>query len=61
MYLGAMVLKEVVDSAEMYPISGLFNFRSYFDDVDAYYHQSNTNDLGISTGWRSLNCLYNVR
>ncbi|KAJ0082243.1 hypothetical protein Patl1_11544 [Pistacia atlantica] len=39
MYLGPQVLKEVIENAELYPISGLYNFRDYFDEIDAYYYQ----------------------
>lgn len=60
MYLGPGALKEVVDNAELYPIKGLFNFRDYFDEIDAYYHRTSGDEFGISTGWRALNELYNV-
>lgn len=60
MYLGPDVLKEVIGNAELYPISGLFNFRDYFDEIDAYYHRTLGYETGASTGWRSLNELYNV-
>lgn len=60
MFLGPDVLKEVIENAELYPIRGLFNFRNYFDEIDAYYHQTLGYELGVSTGWRALNELYNV-
>lgn len=60
MYLGADVLKEVIENAELYPIRGLFNFRNYFDEIDAYYHRTHGSEFGLPTGWRSLNELYNV-
>ncbi|KAK9267244.1 hypothetical protein L1049_009666 [Liquidambar formosana] len=60
MYLGAEVLKEVIENAELYPIRGLFNFKDYFDEIDAYYHQTLGYEFGVSTGWKSLNELYNV-
>lgn len=60
MYLGPDALKEVVENAELYPIMGLFNFRDYFDEIDAYYHRTNGDEFGTSTGWRALNELYNV-
>ncbi|KAK7329649.1 hypothetical protein VNO77_23821 [Canavalia gladiata] len=60
MYLGPDALKEVVDNAELYPIRGLFNFRDYFDEIDAYYHRTLGYDIGITTGWNNLNELYNV-
>jgi len=61
MYLGPDALKEAIENAELYPIRGLFNFRDYFDEIDAYYHRTLGYDIGISTGWNNLNDLYNVR
>lgn len=61
MYLGADALKEVIENAELYPIRGLFNFRDYFDEIDAYYHRTLGYEFGVSTGWSNLNGLYNVR
>lgn len=60
MYLGPDVLKEVIENAEIYPIQGLFNFSHYFNEIDAYYHHTLGFELGVSTGWRGLNGLYNV-
>lgn len=60
MFLGADVLKEVIENAELYPIRGLFNFRNYFDEIDAYYHRTLGYEFGLPTGWRSLDELYNV-
>ncbi|XP_065847285.1 twinkle homolog protein, chloroplastic/mitochondrial isoform X2 [Euphorbia lathyris] len=60
MFLGPTALREVVQCAELYPIRGLFNFRDYFDEIDAYYYRTLGHELGVSTGWRSLNELYNV-
>ncbi|XP_015577268.2 twinkle homolog protein, chloroplastic/mitochondrial [Ricinus communis] len=60
MYLGPTALREVIDNAELYPISGLFNFMEYFDEIDAYYHRTLGLEYGASTGWSSLDGLYNV-
>ncbi|KAL6567229.1 hypothetical protein OROGR_000897 [Orobanche gracilis] len=60
MYMGPDALRDVVDNAELYPIRGLFNFKDYNDEIDDYYHQSLGFELGVSTGWRALNDLYNV-
>ncbi|KAF5936591.1 hypothetical protein HYC85_024097 [Camellia sinensis] len=60
MYMGPTILKEVIESAELYPIKGLFNFRDYFDEIDAYYYRTLGYELGVSTGWRGLNEIYNV-
>eukprot|EP00261_Vitis_vinifera_P037005 XP_019078248.1 PREDICTED: primase homolog protein isoform X2 [Vitis vinifera] len=60
MYLGPDVLKKVIENAEVYPIQGLFNFSHYFNEIDAYYHHTLGFELGVSTGWRGLNGLYNA-
>ena len=60
MFLGPGVLREVIENAELYPIRGLFNFKNFFVDIDAYYHQTLGYELGVSTGWRALDQLYNV-
>ncbi|KAJ0791443.1 putative DNA helicase [Helianthus annuus] len=60
MFMGPAVLREVIESAELYPIKGLLNFRDYFSEIDAYYHQTLGTELGISTGWKALDDLYNV-
>ncbi|XP_057428640.1 twinkle homolog protein, chloroplastic/mitochondrial [Lotus japonicus] len=60
MYLGPEALREVIENAELFPIRGLFNFRDYFDEIDAYYHRTQGYDIGLSTGWNNLNELYNV-
>ncbi|KAK8581374.1 hypothetical protein V6N13_144403 [Hibiscus sabdariffa] len=60
MYLGPSALKDVIETAELYPIIGLFNFRDFFDEIDQYYHRTRGYELGVSTGWRTLDNLYNV-
>ncbi|KAL0352746.1 UNVERIFIED_CONTAM: Twinkleprotein, chloroplastic/mitochondrial [Sesamum angustifolium] len=57
---GSWPVREVIENAELYPIRGLFNFKDYFNEIDDYYHQSLGFELGVSTGWRALNELYNV-
>ncbi|KAF3942941.1 hypothetical protein CMV_030452, partial [Castanea mollissima] len=60
MFLGADVLKEVIDKAELFPIRGLFNFKNYFEEIDAYYNRTYGYEFGLPTGWRALNEFYNV-
>ncbi|KAL2524362.1 Twinkleprotein [Abeliophyllum distichum] len=60
MYMGPAALREVIENAELYPIKGLFNFKDYFQEIDQYYHKTLGYELGVSTGWRALNELYNV-
>lgn len=60
MYSGPEALKEVIENAELYPIRGLFSFRDYFDEINAYYHRTLGYEFGVSTGWGVLDNLYNV-
>ncbi|KAM7276644.1 hypothetical protein ACFE04_018510 [Oxalis oulophora] len=60
MFKGPNALREVIENAELYPIRGLFNFEDFFDEIDAYYHGTLAYSFGVSTGWKSLNDLYNV-
>ncbi|CAL9075667.1 unnamed protein product [Musa textilis] len=60
MLYGPDALKKVIENSELYPIRGLFQFSDFFHEVDAYYHQSHGFELGVSTGWRALDELYNV-
>ncbi|XP_050223566.1 twinkle homolog protein, chloroplastic/mitochondrial [Mercurialis annua] len=60
MYLGPAALREVIANAELYPIRGLFNFKDYFNEIDAFYYRTAGLECGASTGWRSLDGLYNV-
>ncbi|XP_068654286.1 twinkle homolog protein, chloroplastic/mitochondrial-like [Aristolochia californica] len=60
MYLGQNALKEVIESAELYPVRGLFQFDHYFDEIDSYYTRSSGYEMGASSGWKSLDELYKV-
>ncbi|KAI3954942.1 hypothetical protein MKW92_045028 [Papaver armeniacum] len=60
MCLGSHALRKVIDQAELYPIRGLFTFRDFFDEIDAYYHCSMGYELGVSTGWRGLDDFYKI-
>lgn len=61
MYLGPDALKKAIDDAEFYPIQGLFHFSDYFHEIDAYYRQHYGYELGVSTGWKSVDEFYKVR
>ena len=50
MFLGTDVLKEVIDNAELFPICGLFNFKNFFDEIDAYYNCTYGYEFGLPTG-----------
>lgn len=60
MFMGPEVLREVIENAELYPIKGLFGFKDFFDEINSYYYQRSGYQLGVSTGWKSLNDFYNV-
>ena len=49
---GADVLRECIDNAEPYPITGLHTVLDYADDTAALYRDGRKR--GLSTGWRSL-------
>lgn len=61
MFMGPSVLREVIECAELCPIKGLFSFSNYFGEIDAYYHQTLGAEIGVSTGWKAMDDLYNVR
>ncbi|PKU72868.1 Twinkle like protein, chloroplastic/mitochondrial [Dendrobium catenatum] len=44
----------------MFPIRGLLNFSNFFPDITDYYHCIQGFELGVSTGWRALDDLYNI-
>ncbi|KAL6583931.1 hypothetical protein OROMI_003220 [Orobanche minor] len=53
MHMGRDALRDVIDTAELYPVRGLLNFKDYNDEIDDYYHQSLSFDIGFSTGWNA--------
>nr|CAB3468714.1 unnamed protein product [Digitaria exilis] len=61
MYLGPQALRKVIEDAELYPIRGLFAFRDFFPEIDNYYLGIHGDELGIRTGWESMDDLYKVR
>ncbi|KAM7505754.1 hypothetical protein LguiB_004658 [Lonicera macranthoides] len=58
---GPSALREVIENAELYPIQGLRDFKNYANEIEGYYHQIFGYELGVSTGWRALDDLYNAR
>lgn len=57
---GPHLLKEAILDAEPYPILGLFSFKDFFDEIDAYYDRTHGHEYGVSTGWKNLDNLYSV-
>ncbi|CAA7014244.1 unnamed protein product [Microthlaspi erraticum] len=60
MALGPQSLNEAVQNAEPYPIQGLFAFKDFFDEIDAFYHRTHGHEYGVSTGWNTLDNFYSV-
>ncbi|KAK8969185.1 hypothetical protein KSP40_PGU015121 [Platanthera guangdongensis] len=57
--LGKDALKEVIETAELFPIRGLFTFNSFFIEINEYYNCKGF-EMGLSTGWRALDDLYTI-
>ncbi|KAK3134342.1 hypothetical protein QOZ80_6AG0547870 [Eleusine coracana subsp. coracana] len=60
MFLGPQALRKVIEDAELYPIRGLFSFRDFFPEIDNYYIGIHGDELGICTGWQSMDDIYKV-
>ncbi|CAL5039912.1 unnamed protein product [Urochloa decumbens] len=60
MFLGPQALRKVIEEAELYPIRGLFAFKDFFPEIDNYYLGIHGDELGIRTGWKSMDDLYKV-
>jgi len=60
MFLGPQALRKVIEDAELYPIRGLFAFKDFFAEIDNYYLGISGDELGIRTGWKSMDDLYKV-
>ncbi|KAF0925758.1 hypothetical protein E2562_017315 [Oryza meyeriana var. granulata] len=60
MFLGPQTLKKVIEDAELYPIRGLFSFKDFFPEIDNYYLGIRGDELGVPTGWKSMDELYKV-
>lgn len=56
---GAEVLRQCLDNAVPFPISGVFSVDDLSDRIDALYE--NGLELGVSTGWDSVDEFYTVR
>jgi twinkle protein len=56
---GPEVLRECIEAAEPYPISGLHGVRDFVDDTIALYRDGRKR--GLSTGWNSLDELMTIR
>ncbi|KAF2928041.1 hypothetical protein DAI22_06g249300 [Oryza sativa Japonica Group] len=60
MFLGPQALRKVIEDAELYPIRGLFSFKDFFPEIDNYYLGIRGDELGVPTGWKSMDELYKV-
>ncbi|AQK81536.1 Twinkle homolog protein chloroplastic/mitochondrial [Zea mays] len=61
MFLGPQALRKVIEDAELYPIRGLFSFEQFFPEIDNYFLGIHGDELGIHTGWKSMDDLYKVK
>jgi hypothetical protein len=58
--LGPDGVRELIETAELYPIRGLFQFSNFFKELDDYYFLRLGDERGVSTGWRGLDDIYRV-
>src|SRR5204863_1940070 len=56
---GREVLRECIEAAEPFPITGLHNALDFTEDTLALYHEGRKR--GYSTGWRSLDDFLTIR
>ncbi|KAL3682193.1 hypothetical protein R1sor_000215 [Riccia sorocarpa] len=59
-YLGPEAVRNVIETSELYPIRGLFQFSQFFKEIDDYYHLRMGDERGVSTGWTGLDNIYRV-
>ncbi|KAH6558315.1 hypothetical protein KP509_1Z069600 [Ceratopteris richardii] len=57
---GPQALSDMIASAELFPIHGLFQFREYEKLIEDYYWERSGNEQGVSSGWKSLDPFYRV-
>lgn len=58
--LGKLALKQVIETAELFPIRGLFSFKNFFTEINDYYECNQGFEMGVSTGWKALDDFYNI-
>eukprot|EP00249_Psilotum_nudum_P007111 c20312_g1_i1 orf=569-2530(-) len=59
-YLGKQAICDMIQSAEPFPIRGLFRFSNFFKELDDYYYQGFGNESVMSTGWSGVDAFYRV-
>ncbi|KAK9834060.1 hypothetical protein WJX81_006707 [Elliptochloris bilobata] len=57
---GREELHRLVAAAEPYPIRGLFKISDFFEDIWASYAEQDSQEQGVSTGWKGLDPFYRV-
>ena len=50
----------LVGEAEAIPVAGLYGFDDYRNDILRYYNQDDASELGVTTGWMTLDPYYKV-
>lgn len=58
--LGPEAVKDLIKTAELFPIRGLFDFQQFFREIDDYFYLRLGDERGVSTGWRGLDDIYRV-
>eukprot|EP00891_Asterochloris_glomerata_P000826 jgi/Astpho2/826/fgenesh1_pm.00016_%23_20_t len=57
---GKEALLQCIEAAEPYPIRGLFRFSEFSAEVWSYFNLDFGDEMGMSTGWTSLDEVYRV-
>ena len=57
---GPDAVKDCIRNAEPYPIRGLFRFTDFYDEIESYYALTLGEEMGVSTGWNSVDEVYKV-
>ncbi|KAK3263208.1 hypothetical protein CYMTET_27981 [Cymbomonas tetramitiformis] len=57
---GVYVLRACIDTAQPFPIRGLFKFSDFREEIDDFYNLGRSDEVGESTGWSTLDPLFRV-
>lgn len=57
---GAAHIAHCVAVASATPITGLYRFENYWQEIQDYYKLINADAVGVSTGWPALDLCYKV-
>lgn len=54
------LVTDLSESAEEYPIRGLFRVSSFWNEIHSYYNLHMGDENGVNTGWPELDEYYRV-